>query len=88
MADLLCAHPGHSPLELHHRTCKGIIVPYVELDVPRGVGSDADCLPITEVHYGPRPDPRLKIAGVRSLANIAPNWRSVELKGSLAPLRP
>lgn len=74
-------------LPLLHRPGRGLVVPYVQLDVPRGVGVNHDHLPITRINCGPSPDPDLKQRGVGSLLSTQPHHRDVTVEGSPAPLR-
>ncbi len=41
------------PLELEHRTGKGLLIPFVEFHPPMGVGAQPNSLPITRINCGP-----------------------------------
>lgn len=75
------------PLPVKHRSSGGLVVPYVELEIPAGVGSHPDKLPIAVVNCGPSPEPEVKARGVRSLLSTQPHLSGVSVTGSAAPLR-
>jgi hypothetical protein len=75
------------PIPVRHRASRGLLVPYVELALPKKVGEHYDHLPVTEINCGPSPDPVLKQQGVRSLLAPMPPFADVTVLGSLAPLR-
>lgn len=84
----------YQPLDGHgeeapvlHRTAGGLLVPYVELQVPRGVGARAGVLPIVSVRCGPSQDPDRKARGVRSLFEASGRYGDVAVVSSAAPAR-
>jgi hypothetical protein len=56
-----------NPLPVRHRAARGLIIPYGELEMPKGTGRFAKYLPLAEIDCGPSPAPELKQEGVRSL---------------------
>ncbi len=76
-----------NPLKLRHRVGRGLIIPFVELAVPRGVGANFQFLPVAHINCGPSAEPDLKQRGVRSLLDTDPRFAHVTVGGSLAPLR-
>ena len=74
-------------LPVRHRAGRGLVIPYVELEVPSGVTKAAAHLPLAELDCGPSATPELKQQGVRSLLHSLPQFGSVRVGGSLAPLR-
>lgn len=77
---------GHT-LPVEHRPAGGLLVPYVELQVPRGVGALAGVLPIVCVRCGPSQDPDRKVRGVRSLFEASGRYGDVDVVSSTAPAR-
>jgi hypothetical protein len=75
------------PLPLKHRAGRGLVIPYVELEVPKRAGRNAAHLPLAEIDCGPSTAPELKQQGVRSLLNSMSHFATVKVGGSLAPLR-
>lgn len=75
------------PHPLRHRNSHGLLVPFVELHVPKGVGANHDSLPISHVTCGPSLEPDLKQRGVRSLLASQNHLGDVHVGGSIAPLR-
>jgi hypothetical protein len=67
---------GGDALAVRHRLSRGLLVPYVEIEMPR----------LVAVNCGPSPGPSRKQAGVRSLLD-AHGYHDVTVQGSLAPLR-
>lgn len=76
-----------SPLPLEHRLVRGLIVPYVSLDLREAVGQHSSFLAIRSVSCGPSTEPELKRRGVHSLISTLPHLASVDVTGSTAPLR-
>ena len=76
-----------SKLDLHHRMSRGLVVPYVELELPCLEGPLAGHLPLQRVDLGPGPEPALKLRGVTTLLSTLPHYADVALRGSAAPLR-
>ena len=74
-------------LPVLHRTAGGLVVPYVELKVPRGVGDRAELLPISSVKCGPSQDPDRKARGVRSLFDASARYGNISVASSKAPAR-
>jgi hypothetical protein len=74
-------------LDLCHRPAGGLLVPYVALELPRGVGADPNHLPLAHINCGPSPEPAHKQHGVKSLLTTKPHLAGVDVEGSLAPLR-
>ena len=70
-----------------HRTSRGLIVPYVELEVPGAVGEMAGRMPIVEVCCGPTAEPELKQDGVKRFVQFCPGYERVDVSGSDTPLR-
>lgn len=76
---------GNAPLPVEHRPSRGLVVPFVKLRLPSGVGRLATRLPIDTVYCGPSPEPDVKIRGVEGL--LLPYLDQVRIEGSLSPLR-
>jgi hypothetical protein len=76
-----------SKLAVHHRVSRGLLVPYVELELPSPVGTLVGHLPLRAINLGPGPEPMLKKAGVNSLLADFPHYGEVSIEGSAAPLR-
>lgn len=76
-----------TPLDLHHRSGRGLLVPYVELELPAPVGLLAGHLPLKAINCGPGPEPALKQEGVRRLLEHHPRYSGVFVDGSPTPLR-
>jgi hypothetical protein len=76
-----------SPLELKHRAGPGVLVPYVELPVPRRVGTHADVLPISHIRCGPSLEPATRRRGVLSLLKAIDRYGDVTVEASTAPAR-
>jgi hypothetical protein len=74
-------------LPVLHRPADGLLVPYVELQVPRSVGERAEVLPIVSVRCGPSQDPDRKARGVRSLFEASGRYGDVAVVSSTAPAR-
>lgn len=77
----------HRPLTVKHRAGHGLVIPYVELEVPGGVGKFAAHLPLAEIDCGPSAVPELKQQGVHSLLGSLPHLAAAKVGGSLVPLR-
>ena len=79
----------HDParLAVHHRMSRGLVVPYVELELPCWEGPLAGHLPLQRMNLGPGPEPALKLRGVTTLISNHPHFADVTLQGSAAPLR-
>jgi len=78
---------GSNPLEIKHRTNRGFVVPYVELAVPKGIGTNHEHLPVAQINCGPGPNPDLKQYGLRDWLKKEPHLAHVAVEGSPAPLR-
>ena len=76
-----------SQLPVHHRVASGLLVPFVKLALPSGVGARHDRLPISQIQCGPSTDPRRKEAGLRSLLSKTQAYDSVEVLSSRSPAR-
>jgi len=76
-----------NPLEIKHRTNRGFVVPYVELAVPKGIGTNHEHLPVAQINCGPGPNPDLKQYGLRDWLKKEPHLAHVAVEGSPAPLR-
>lgn len=79
-------HTEDAGLPLAFRTSDGVVVPYVELALLRGVGEYADRLPIEHVNCGPSPEAELKRAGAERFLWES-GYGSVDVQASVAPLR-
>ena len=74
-------------LPVRHRMARGLLVPYVELELPCPVEPLQGHLPVQAIRIGPGPSPALKQRGVETfLANFS-HLADVRLEGSVAPLR-
>lgn len=73
-------------LEIRHRVVDGVIVPYVELDLPKQVGAMPTRLPVSFVRCGPAAHPRLKREGAQGLLNFG-GLQQVHVDQSKIPLR-
>jgi hypothetical protein len=76
-----------SKLPVRHRQARGLVVPYVVLDLPSPVAPMHGHLPIQAVNVGPGPEPDLKRRGLQSLLANYPHYGAVTVEGSSAPLR-
>lgn len=76
-----------SKLDVHHRISRGLLVPYVELELPSPVEPLLGHLPLHAINLGPGPEPTLKLLGVKNLLAGYPHYDQVPIKGSAAPLR-
>jgi hypothetical protein len=74
-------------LPIHHRMARGLLVPYVELELPCPVEPLQGHLPLQSIHLGPGPEPALKLRGLQTLLAGFPHFADVRLEGSAAPLR-
>jgi Protein of unknown function (DUF2971) len=79
--------PDPDPLPVLHRARRGLLVPYVELEVPGVVGAHPNALPITAVWCGPSNDPNRKATGVRSLLEAIDTYGPIEVLTSTTPAR-
>lgn len=68
------------------RVTKGLITPYIELDLPRSEGPESGLLPIVEIVIGPTRHPDTVERSVRALLRQA-GHRFVRVRRSEAPLR-
>ncbi len=75
------------PLEVKHRPSRGLLLPFVELELPSAVGATPNRLPIATINCGPGPDPVLKQNGARSFVGSLDAFSDVVIAGSTAPLR-
>ena len=76
-----------SKLPVHHRMSRGLLVPYVELELPCPVEPLRGHLPLQSIRLGPGPEPALKLRGVQTFLSNFPHFADVRLEGSTAPLR-
>ncbi len=76
-----------SPLDMTHRSSRGLLVPFVELELPSAVGATPKRMPIATINCGPSPDPVLKQDGARSFVRSLGAYADVKIDGSEAPLR-
>lgn len=76
-----------NPLQIKHRINRGLVVPYVELTVPKRVGTNHEYLPVARINCGPGPDPELKQLGLHDWLKQKPHLAHVAVTGSPAPLR-
>lgn len=76
-----------SPLPVRHRPSGGHVVPFVELEIPAGVGVNHSSLPVSDVNCGPCLEPGLKRRGVESFLESALGEHGIRVNGSLTPLR-
>lgn len=74
------------PLDVDHRPSRGVLIPYVRLELPRGVGARPDDLPIIEVRCGPSRQPERKKAGVRSLLATTKEFAHIAVTGTSSSL--
>ena len=79
----------HDPAKLpvRHRMARGLLVPYVELELPCPVEPLQGHLPVQTIRIGPGPAPALKQRGVETFLANLPHFTDVRLEGSVAPLR-
>ena len=75
------------PLEVRHRPGRGLLLPFVELELPAAVGATPNRMPIRSINCGPGPDPDLKQDGVKSFVGSLGAYADVAIGGSRAPLR-
>jgi len=76
-----------SKVDVQHRISRGLLVPYVKLELPSPVGALSGHLPLRAINFGPGPEPTLKLRGVKSLLAGYPHYAKVPVEGSAAPLR-
>ena len=76
-----------SKLPVRHRMARGLLVPYVELELPCPVEPLQGHLPVKAIRLGPGPEPVLKLRGVETFLANFPHFGDVRLEGSAAPLR-
>ena len=76
-----------SKLPVRHRMSRGLLVPYVELELPCPVEPLMGHLPLQAIRMGPGPEPVLKLRGVETFLAGFPHFADVRLEGSAAPLR-
>ena len=74
-------------LPVRHRMARGLLVPYVELELPWPVEPLQGHLPVQTIRIGPGPAPALKQRGVETFLANFPHLADVRLEGSVAPLR-
>lgn len=77
----------HSKLPVKHRIARGLLVPYVELELPCPVEPTQGHLPLQAIRLGPGPDPVPKRRGVETFLGNFAHFADVRLEGSAAPLR-
>lgn len=75
------------PLPLSHRATRGLLVPYVALDLRRPEVAPTGHLPLASINCGPGPEPVLKEQGLRSRLSRHEQFANLVITGSLTPLR-
>ena len=75
------------PLPLRFRDGRGVITPYVELELPEPVGARAGLMPIRRIKHGPSRDPLQTRTGLTIFLETVPNFAHVDIEGSMAPVR-
>lgn len=76
-----------SKLPVYHRQSRGLLVPYVTLQLPSPVEPMLGHLPVQALNFGPSPEPALKRRGLESVLSNYAHFDSVTIQGSSAPLR-
>jgi hypothetical protein len=71
------------PLPVRFRTAEGILVPYVELELPEPTGAHAGRLPVREVQIGPIPDLDRTWLGLQMFLDS--HGQSITITGSRTP---
>jgi hypothetical protein len=74
-------------LPVRHRLSRGLLVPYVGLELPSPVEPMLGHLPVQALNFGPSPEPALKRRGIESVLTGYPHFSGVPIEGSSAPLR-
>jgi hypothetical protein len=76
-----------SKLPLRHRQSRGLLVPYVALELPNPVEPLLGHLPVQALNFGPSPEPALKRRGIETVLAGYSHFSGVTIEGSSAPLR-
>jgi len=76
-----------SKLPVRQREFRGLIVPYVALQLPSPVGRMLGHMPVQALNYGPSSEPDLKRRGLENLRANYAHLDGVPIHGSSAPLR-
>ncbi len=79
--------PSQRALRVKHRESRGLLIPYVELDLPAGVGGRSELMPITTIMCGPNAEMALKLEGACSLTHQSQFADTIRVIPSKVPLR-
>jgi hypothetical protein len=76
-----------APLKLCFRSSRGLMVLFVELELPEPTGARAGILPVKHIQYGPTLDPFTVRSSLETYLAELPHFSDVKIEGSLIPLR-